>query len=58
MAATKNKSEVIRVCRICLSPEEHRQFNNFFDRRYDFAEKLFYLSNLKVKIFLENLTKF
>lgn len=48
MTDRKKKEKEIRVCRICLAPEEHQQFNDFFDRRYDYAEKLFFLSSVKV----------
>lgn len=50
MSDRKIKLKVIRVCRICLTPEDYRQFNDFFDRRYDFAEKLFFLSSVKVTL--------
>jgi hypothetical protein len=48
MTDRRKREEVIRACRICLVPENSRQFNDFFDRRKDFAEKLFFLSNVKV----------
>lgn len=47
----RKKEDVIRICRICLTPEEGQQFDDFFDRRKDYAEKLFYLSKIIVNIF-------
>lgn len=48
MSEDKVKCESIRLCRICLAPEETQQFDDFFDRRKDYAEKLFFLSKLIV----------
>lgn len=53
MSERKKKEEVIRACRVCLAPEEHRQFNDFFDRRHDYAEKLFFVSQIKVNFFIK-----
>lgn len=55
MSERKKKTEVIRICRICLAPEDGNQFGDFFDRRKDYAEKLYYLSKISVSFFF-NLT--
>lgn len=49
MSDQRSKDGIVRACRVCLAPEANRIFNNFFDRRHDFAEKLFFVSQIKVK---------
>lgn len=53
MSERKKKTEVIRICRICLAPEDGNQFEDFFDRRKDYAEKLYYLSKISVSFFFQ-----
>lgn len=39
-----------RRCRVCTLKEDDKSFRNLFGNRINFAEKLFYVASISVKI--------